>query len=111
MAGAAGGARLSSQPRRPAPRSRRRCGGAAAQWSTRATRGYRQSWFQLSFLDLREDFAEANAGGKRLAVLFAQRGCAYCASMHNGVLAAKYINETCARTSRSCSSTCGVRAK
>jgi thioredoxin-related protein len=53
---------------------------------------YRQSWFQLSFLDLREDFADAKAGGKRLAVLFEQRGCVYCASMHNDVLALKYIN-------------------
>jgi thioredoxin-related protein len=54
---------------------------------------YRQSWFQLSFLDLREDFAEAKAAGKRLAVLFEQRGCVYCASLHNEVLAARYIND------------------
>src|SRR6478672_6713009 len=50
---------------------------------------YRQSWFQLSFLDLREDFADAKAAGKRLAVLFEQRGCVYCASLHNDVLAAR----------------------
>src|SRR5215471_9104907 len=54
---------------------------------------YRQSWFQLSFLDLREDFADAKAAGKRLAVLFEQRGCVYCASLHNDVLAARYIND------------------
>jgi thioredoxin-related protein len=54
---------------------------------------YRQSWFQLSFLDLREEFADAKAGGRRLAVLFEQRGCIYCASMHNDVLALKYIND------------------
>jgi len=54
---------------------------------------YRQSWFQLSFLDLRDDFADAKAGGKRLAVLFEQRGCVYCASLHNDVLAARYIND------------------
>ncbi|MBO0741861.1 MAG: thioredoxin family protein [Hyphomicrobiaceae bacterium] len=54
---------------------------------------YRQSWFQLSFLDLREDFAEAKAAGKRLAVLFEQRGCVYCASLHNEVLGARYIND------------------
>src|SRR6516164_3381581 len=54
---------------------------------------YRQSWFQLSFLDLRADFADAKAGGKRLAVLFEQRGCVYCASLHNDVLAARYIND------------------
>jgi thioredoxin-related protein len=54
---------------------------------------YHQSWFELSFLDLREDFAEAKAGGKRLAVVFEQRGCSYCASMHNEVLALRYIND------------------
>jgi thioredoxin-related protein len=54
---------------------------------------YHQSWFQLSFLDLREDFADAKAAGKRLAVLFEQRGCVYCASLHNEVLAARYIND------------------
>jgi Thioredoxin-like domain len=54
---------------------------------------YRQSWFQLSFLDLREDFADAKTAGKRLAVLFEQRGCVYCASLHNDVLAVGYIND------------------
>jgi thioredoxin-related protein len=54
---------------------------------------YRQSWFQLTFLDLREDFADAKVAGKRLAVLFEQRGCVYCASLHNNVLAARYIND------------------
>jgi len=54
---------------------------------------YRQSWFELSFLDLRDDFADAKAAGKRLAVLFEQRGCVYCASLHNDVLSARYIND------------------
>jgi thioredoxin-related protein len=54
---------------------------------------YHQSWFQFSFLDLREDFAEAKAAGKRFAVLFEQRGCPYCAKMHTEVLAQKYIND------------------
>jgi thioredoxin-related protein len=54
---------------------------------------FHQSWFQLSFLNLREDFAEAKAGGKRFAVIFEQRGCPYCAKMHTEVLAQKYIND------------------
>jgi thioredoxin-related protein len=54
---------------------------------------YHQSWFQFSFLDLREDFQEAKAAGKRFAVLFEQRGCPYCAKMHTEVLAQKYIND------------------
>jgi len=54
---------------------------------------YHQSWFHLSFLNLREDFAEAKASGKRFAVVFEQRGCPYCATMHTEVLAQKYIND------------------
>ena len=54
---------------------------------------YHQSWFQLSFLNLREDFTEAKAAGKRFAVVFEQRGCPYCAKMHTEVLAQRYIND------------------
>jgi len=54
---------------------------------------YHQGWFQFSFLDLREDFREAKAAGKRFAVLFEQRGCPYCAQMHTEVLSQKYIND------------------
>ena len=35
-------------------------------------------WFKKSFLDLREDVAEAKAAGKRVMVIFSQDGCPYC---------------------------------
>lgn len=54
---------------------------------------YRQGWFLLSFLNLREDFAEAKAAGKRLAVIFEQKGCPYCTKLHTEVLAQRYIND------------------
>jgi thioredoxin-related protein len=54
---------------------------------------YRQPWFQESFLDLREDAAEARSQGLRFAVIFEQRGCIYCTRMHTEVLALKYIND------------------
>ena len=54
---------------------------------------YHQSWFLLSFLDLRQDFRDAQDAGKRLAVLFEQCGCSYCAELHTKVLARKYIND------------------
>lgn len=54
---------------------------------------YHQSWFQVSFLDLKEDFAEAKAEGKRFAVIFEQRGCPYCVKMHTELLALRYIND------------------
>lgn len=43
---------------------------------------YTQPWFMQTFLDLREDLAEAAAQGKRFAVLWEQRGCPYCREMH-----------------------------
>lgn len=54
---------------------------------------YHQTWFVQSFFDLREDFAEAKAQGKRLAVIFEQRGCMYCVKMHTEVLTKRYVND------------------
>jgi thioredoxin-related protein len=54
---------------------------------------YTQNWFMQSFLDLREDHAEAKAAGNRFAIIFEQRGCIYCIKMHTEVLALKYIND------------------
>jgi hypothetical protein len=54
---------------------------------------YHQNWFVQSFLDLKDDYAEAEKQGKRFAVVFEQRGCIYCTKMHTEVLAKKYIND------------------
>lgn len=54
---------------------------------------YRQTWFNVSFLDLRDDFAEARREGKRFAVIFEQKACPYCRKMHTEVLAERYIND------------------
>jgi Thioredoxin-like domain len=54
---------------------------------------YTQAWFQLSFLDLKEDFAQAKAAGQRFAVIFEQRGCPYCTKLHTEVLSQRYIND------------------
>ena len=54
---------------------------------------YHQAWFQLSFLNLRDDFAEAKAAGKRFAVIFEQRGCPYCIKLHTEILPQRYIND------------------
>jgi thioredoxin-related protein len=42
--------------------------------------GYEEQpkWFKDSFLDVREDIAEAKAQGKRLMLYFYQDGCPYC---------------------------------
>jgi len=43
---------------------------------------YQQKWFHDSFLDLKEDLAEAKANGKRLVVFWEQKGCPYCKRTH-----------------------------
>ena len=42
-------------------------------------------WINDTFLDLREDLADANAQGRRLVVIIEQRGCIYCSKMHEEV--------------------------
>lgn len=41
-----------------------------------------QPWFEQTFLDLKEDAADAHAKGKSLVIFFEQRGCPYCGEMH-----------------------------
>ena len=45
--------------------------------------GYQEkpAWFKESFLDIREDIAEAAAAGKRVILYFYQDGCPYCAKL------------------------------
>lgn len=43
---------------------------------------YTQDWFATSLLDLRDDLTEAAAAGKRLAVIWEQKGCPYCRDLH-----------------------------
>ncbi len=43
---------------------------------------YHQPWFLNSFLDLKEELAETTEAGKRLAIIWEQRGCPYCRETH-----------------------------
>ncbi len=58
---------------------------------------HKADWMRETFKDLREDLEEANAEGKRMFVIFEQRGCIYCAKMHEEVFSrdeiADYIRE------------------
>ena len=69
-----------------------------AQASTIGEDGlHKQDWFALTFKDIAEDMAEAQAEGKRLAIVFEQAGCVYCARMHETVLSdpevVDYLNQ------------------
>lgn len=46
---------------------------------------HKPTWLRDTFKDLSEDLAEANAEGKRLLVIFEQRGCIYCTKMHEEI--------------------------
>ncbi len=43
---------------------------------------YQHDWYLESFLDLRDDLAESAKAGKRLVIIWEQRGCPYCREMN-----------------------------
>jgi len=51
------------------------------------------AWFKSSFLDLREDVAEATAANKRVILYFYQDGCPYCEKLINTNFAQRDIVE------------------
>lgn len=48
---------------------------------------HKQDWFAITFRDIAEDIEAAGQAGKRLALVFEQRGCIYCRKMHEVLLA------------------------
>ncbi|PHP66181.1 thioredoxin [Zhengella mangrovi] len=47
---------------------------------------HKEPWFANTFRDVAEDIQTAKAEGKRLAIVFEQRGCIYCRAMHEKLL-------------------------
>ncbi len=48
---------------------------------------HKEDWFSITFRDIAEDIEAADAEGKRLVLVFEQRGCSYCRKMHEELLA------------------------
>ncbi|MCL5778657.1 thioredoxin family protein [Limibaculum sp. FT325] len=46
---------------------------------------HKPDWLRDTFRVMAEDLAEANAEGKRMLVIFEQRGCLYCSKMHEEI--------------------------
>jgi thioredoxin-related protein len=46
---------------------------------------HKPDWLHTTFKDMTEDLSEANAEGKRMVVIWEQRGCIYCKKMHEEV--------------------------
>lgn len=58
---------------------------------------HKQDWFTITFKDMAEDIQTAADEGKRLVIVFEQRGCIYCRQMHEKILSdpevADYIKD------------------
>lgn len=54
---------------------------------------HKQKWFSKSFRDVAEDIVDAADAGKRLVLIFEQRGCIYCRKLHEEVLSAKKVSD------------------
>ena len=48
---------------------------------------HKEDWFAITFRDVAEDIEAAREQGKRLAIIYEQRGCIYCRAMHEEILA------------------------
>ncbi|MBZ0130879.1 MAG: thioredoxin family protein [Rhodobacteraceae bacterium] len=46
---------------------------------------HKPGWLRETFKDLGDDLAEAEAEGRRLVLIWEQRGCIYCTKMHTDV--------------------------
>lgn len=51
-------------------------------------------WFKNSFLNLKEDIAEAHKSGKRVMLMFTQDNCPYCAALVDRNLSQRQIEAT-----------------
>ena len=54
---------------------------------------HKQDWFSLTFKDVGEDLKAAHEEGKRLVLIFEQRGCVYCRKMHEVVLSDPQVRD------------------
>lgn len=53
---------------------------------------HKQDWFAITFKDMAEDLQTASDEGKRLAIIFEQRGCIYCSRLHEEVFSAPEVS-------------------
>ncbi len=54
---------------------------------------HKQQWFATTFRDIAEDIETAKEEGKRLAIIFEQRGCIYCRKLHEEVLSDQKVSD------------------
>lgn len=47
---------------------------------------HKEDWFAITFRDIAEDIETAREQGKKLVLVFEQRGCIYCREVHEEIL-------------------------
>lgn len=54
---------------------------------------HKPAWFSITFKDIHEDMETARSQGKRLVLMFEQRGCIYCREVHETVLTVPEVSD------------------
>lgn len=54
---------------------------------------HKEDWFSITFKDVAEDIQAATDEGKRLVLIFEQRGCIYCRAMHEKILSDPEVSD------------------
>jgi len=54
---------------------------------------HKEDWFSITFKDVAEDIEAAADEGKRLVLIFEQRGCIYCKAMHEKILSDAEVSD------------------
>lgn len=54
---------------------------------------HKTEWMHNTFKDMTEDLEEANAQGKRMLIIWEQRGCIYCTKMHEEIFPVPEIHD------------------
>ncbi|QKV17580.1 thioredoxin fold domain-containing protein [Oricola thermophila] len=54
---------------------------------------HKEDWFSITFKDVAEDIETAADEGKRLVLIFEQRGCIYCRAMHEQILSDPEVSD------------------
>jgi thioredoxin-related protein len=54
---------------------------------------HKEDWFSITFKDVAEDIETAADEGKRLVMIFEQRGCIYCRAMHEKILSDPEVSD------------------
>ena len=68
--------------------------GSAARAASLGDDGlHKEDWFAITFRDVAEDIEAAREEGKRLVLVFEQRGCIYCAKMHEQLLSDPEVSD------------------